>query len=287
MKWISGIFRVCVLSIALAALHGCELSVGSSVPVGKFTASYYDNTTLIASEEVDRPSINYNLSDFHGIDSNNFHAIWIGNIDVGSAPKLIDINFDVSWSDVTLTIDGTTVSSWSNSNKVIPYTFSPGIHSIEIEYFNNWFTTGFNTSFTTNTMYTKDEAIGLVSPLIDTSTKIVYVGAYESGDLYNNTTVNLASSSNKVFLFLTSYDSLDWVINNPYGVQITGIAYSSYSTVSTVTAGSSVPTYEISGLAYGYSDFTAPSADILYITGRAPDATYGEYSMTSANVAIP
>jgi len=255
--------------------------------VGPFTASYYNGTTFVASESVARPSINYSWSDFHGVDSPNFHAVWTGNIEVFNALKAIDINFDVSWSDVSLSVDGVQISSWSNSNRVIQHEFSPGIHEIVIVYYNHWHTTGFNVSFTSNAMYSKNEAIGLIAPQIDGNTQVIYVGCYESGDLYNNTTVTLDHTAGKVFLFLSSYDSLNWVIQNPHNLTITGIAYSSYSTVSTVTADKTVPIFEIAGLAYGYSDFSAPSADINYLIGRGPDYSYGAYGLTQATISIP
>jgi hypothetical protein len=282
-----------ITTLALSLLCSCgggaigSGATDSGTKVGPFTASYYDNTTFVASESVDRPSINYPWSDFHGIDSLNFHAIWTGNLKVFNDPELIDMNFDVSWSDVSLFIDGVEISSWSNSNRIIQHEFSPGVHEIAIEYYNHWHTTGFNVSFTTNTMYTKDEAISLIAPQIDDNTQVIYVGASESGDLHNNSTVTLESTADKVFLFLSSYDSMNWIIENPHAVTITGIAYSSYSTVSTVTADKSIPTFEIEGLAYGYIDFSAASTDIQYLIGRVPDYSYGASSLTQAIISIP
>lgn len=255
--------------------------------VGPFTASYYNGTTFVASESVARPSIRYAWADFNGIDSPNFHAIWTGNIEVFDTPKLIDMNFEVSWSDVSLFVDGVAIASWSNSNTTIQHEFSPGIHEVKIEYFNHWHTTGFDVSFTTNTMYTKADAISLIAPQIDANTKIIYVGAYESADLYNNSKVTLSSATGKVFLFLTSYSSINWIIQNPANVTITGIAYSSYSTGATVTADTAIPQFEIAWLAYGYTDFSAPSADITSLIGRAPDYLSGAYGLTEAVISIP
>jgi hypothetical protein len=282
MKWNSYVTHIAI--ILILTLCGCSVSSNPPVPSSNFTAYYYDNTSLVGTETVERPAINYAYSDFLGIDSYNFHAIWKGYITVQDTAKSIDINFDVSWSDVSLKIDGKLISSWSNSNKSIAHIFTPGVHSIEIEYFNNWPTTDFNTSFTTNTPYTKDETITPITSLIDTDTKIVYVGAYESGNLYNDTTINLDNTSNKVFLFLSSYDSFRWIIHNPYGVQVSGIAYSSYSGVSDIEADSTIPMFEISDMSYGYNNFSSPSSDILYITGRTPDYTYGEYALTDTTV---
>lgn len=256
--------------------------------IGPFVASYYSDATFIASESVSHPSINYVYSNFGSIDSTTFHAIWTGNVEVfGSSAKTIDINFDVSWSDISLSIDGANIASWSNTDRTIQHQFSPGVHQIRIEYFNNWPTTDFYVSFTTNRTYTKDEAKSLIASKIDGNTKIVYVGCYESAELYHNSLVTLQNASSNLFLFLSCYDSLNWVIDNPYNFAISGIAYGSNSGAATVTANATIPTFEIAGLAYGYSDFSGPSSDITYLTGRAPDYTYGAYGLTQVTISLP
>jgi len=275
------------LDHAVISVPGEQTDTDLETQIGPFTATYYDGDKFVASEEVDRPAINYAYSDFHGIPSSSFRATWTGTIEVFDEPEIIDLNFDVSWSDVSLFIDGEQTSSWSNGNRTITREFSPGVHEISIEYANNWHTTGFNTSFTTNTAYSKAEAKDLVAPYIDSDTRIVYVGAYESADLYNDTTVTIDSTADRVFLFLSSYDSLNWIIQNPGGVTITGIAYSSYSEVATVTINSAIPTLEIDGLAYGYADFSEPEADIGYLTGRSPDYSYADYALGDTTIEVP
>ena len=258
-------------------------SAGSPFTLGLFTANYYDNSTstLVASETVDRPSINYSYSNFHNIDSYNFHAIWDGTIDVPQS-MIIDITFDVSWSDVSLKIDGAVVSAWSNSKRVISHPFSAGQHSVVIEQFNHWHTTGFNTSFTTSPTLTMTEAQAAIAPLIDSATRLIYVGAYESADLHNNTAVSLQGATGKVFLFVSSYDSMKWVIDNANNSNIVGVAYWSNSMASTVSAPTGVPTFEIANFSYGYNNFATVSANIQTLTGRQPDVTFGAYSLSQA-----
>ena len=281
-------FKLTVIdATGLQSTDTCIISVSPTTKVGPFIASYYNGTTFVASETVTRPSINYIWSEFHGIDSYNFHATWKGNIEVFNDSKFIDLNFNVSWSDVSLFVDGVEIASWSNSNRIIHHEFSPGVHEIMIEYYNHWHTTGFNVSFTSNSIYSKDEAISLIRPQIDGDTKVIYVGCYESANLYNNSTVTFDSTASKVFLFLSSYASMNWIIQNPHNVTITGIAYSSYGPKSTVSADKNVPTFEIAGIAYGYSDFSAPSADINYIVGMPPDYTYGVYGLTEVLISLP
>ncbi len=281
-------FKLTVIdATGLQSTDTCIISVSPTTRIGPFIASYYDGTTFVASESVTRPSINYSGSDFHGIDSVNFNATWTGNIEVFNDPKIINLNFEVHWADISLFIDGVEIASWSRSNRIVHHQFSLGVHEIVIKYHSNTLTTDFNASFTDNSIYSKDEAINLIRPQIDGGTQIIYVGCYESADLYNNSTVTLDKTAAKVFLFLTSYQSLNWIIQNPHNVTITGIAYSSYSIVTTVSADKNVPTFEIAGLAYGYSNFSAPSADINYIVGRAPDYTCGTYGLTEMLISIP
>ena len=268
-------------TVGTFTVSAASIVSGADFKVGPFTAAYYDNATFKTSESVARPSINFN-SYFQGIAPQNFHAIWTGNLEVFGNPKVIDINFDVSWSDVKLYIDGVAISSWSNSNKTIQHEFAPGVHDIVIEYFNNWHTIGFNVSFTTNAMYPITQAPSFIKPLIDADTQIIYVGAYESGNLYNDTTVTLEKTANKVFLFLGSYSAMNWIINNPQGVTITGVAYNSYPPKSTVSLGSASPTFEISGLSYDFS-----VTDIQYLTGRSPDFSTSSYTLTQAVISVP
>lgn len=273
---------------AISCTGGIAPTIGSSgFTVRRFAASYYSDATFVASECVQRPSINYTYSDFYGINSNNFRAIWSGRLEVPSGPQTVNMNFDVSWSDVTLSVDGVQVSAWSNSLRTISHQFTTGIHDIVVEYHNNWHGAGFNVSFTNHATYSKADAQALIAPLIDSSTQIIYVGDYESGERYNNTTITLQRTASRVFLFLSSYAAQNWIIENPNGVTIAGIAYGSYAPGSTVTYGVSTPGFAIAGLAYGYSNFSGPTADIQYLTGRVPDYTYGAYNLTTATISIP
>lgn len=259
--------------------------IGILVNIGPFTASYYNGTALVASELAARPSINYTAANFKGIDSTNFNAVWVGNVTISGTDQTIDINFDVNWSDVTLIIDGVEIAVWANTSQTITHLFTVGVHEVKIVYANHWTSTNFNVSFTTNMAYTMATAPAAVQPLIDATTQIIYAGAYESGELYNNITVNLSTTGPKVFLFLSSARSANWIIKNPNNVLITGIAYSSPTKVSTVTSDTTVAQFEVDGFSYGYPpDFTLPIADITTLALRAPDFTCGAYSLTQINL---
>ena len=254
--------------------------------VGPFTANYYDNSTFVASESVTRPSINYAYSEFNNIDSQNFTATWSGTLEVFSQPKQIEINFYVSWADVSLYIDNVEISSWSNSKKTIQQDLAVGTHEITVTYANHWHTTEFNVSFTDMPVYLKAQVPDYLTPLIDENTQVIYVGAYESGSLYNTSTVTLENTADKVFLFLSSYSSINWIIENPHNVEISGIAYGSYGPGPTIVAGTDVATFEIDNFSYAYNNgFTAPVADIVDMIGTEPDYLYGEYALTQAEIS--
>ena len=292
MKKISVVF---ILFLSAMLITGCtpgeDAKAGANsvkYTISNFVATYFENNTSIASEIVDRPSINYDASDFHNILSEDFHAKWNGTIEVlTDENQTIDINFDVSVSDVILFIDGIEVDSWSDSSKSITYEFTKGLHDIEIEYFNKWHTVGFNTSFTDHIEYTIAEANAQILPMLLSGPKLLYIGAYESADLYNDITVTLSESTSPVILFLSSYHAVNWDIINPHNVDIEGIVYSAYAPRPTFSSDELIPFIELQDLSYGYVDFTNPLADIFLLTGQLPDLYLGEYAMDMIEVPIP
>ncbi|NRB38818.1 MAG: hypothetical protein HRU20_10175 [Pseudomonadales bacterium] len=297
---------VAVLSLSTLFM-GClpEDAVTPGVPdngysYGPFNADYYleddgDSTgegtdgsnpdivpTLIASEVVAQPAINYIYADWHGIDSYNFYSVWEGPINVTGEAKTIDANFDVSWSDVTLYVDGELILKWSNSNKVIPLTLDVGTHSVRVEYHNHWHTTGFNVSFTDYQQTTVAEASTVLASLVDETTVIAYVGAYESANTYNEVTVTLPEQAEPILLFLSSYAAVNWIIDNPHGTAVAGIGFKSYGPGSTVSEASGAAVYNITDMSREYDTFATVSAEISSMTGREPGYTYGSYSLGEA-----
>jgi len=270
-----GAYAVSILSIGQAPTTGVAT-------ISPFTAEYYNLTNFVATETVAQPSINYSYANFSGIDSNNFVAKWTGSIDVTDAPVTLDINFDVSWSDVVLTIDNQEISAWSNSDNTISHQFSIGTHSIVIDYANHWHTTTFNVSISQDPVYTIAQASPYIKNLATGDVQLIYVGAYEPGSLYNTINVDLSNAASKVFLFFSSYDAANWKIINPNNVEIVGVAYDSYGPSATVEATPGIPSFKLSDFRYGYDNFANPSADILQMTGRLPDVTIGAYGLSDA-----
>jgi hypothetical protein len=285
------------------ALSGCIGAEKPTFQAGPFTAKYYiedDGTSagqgtdgsnpeiipsLIAEETVNRAAINYSWSNFNSIDSYNFHGVWEGDITVTSESENLSANFDVSWSDVSFYLDGTLLSKWNNSDKIIPLTLAKGNHPVRIEYHNHWHTTGFNVSFTNTQESTVEKATDLIQPRLTDQHKIIYISAYESGTINNDINVTLPESPDSVVIFLTSYAAVNWVINNPSNTNIEGIFFNAHSPKPAIIGGDSPSTYETVDMKYGYKEEKSAKADILTMTGRTPDFELLQY--TVSDVIIP
>lgn len=301
-KLISGVFAAALV----AALHGCgggdggnegsshiepsdkeSTEADSTIRIGAFNASYYDGDNFVASESVDRPSIKLTNYDFHNIPASNFRAVWRSDIEVANKPKIVEMNFMMSRSDVSLFVDGVKISSWTagaaiNPLPAIRHELEPGKHEVRIELTNKSYTLDFDSSFNDKLIYSKEEARSAIAPLIDEDTQILYVGAYESADRYLNSILNIGKTSKKIFLFLSSYSSMNWVIKNPYNVKIAGIVYGSYYKSTKVEVDQGVPTFQVADFPYGYHETSEPSAYIEAISGRKPGHIYvGQYSLPS------
>lgn len=254
----------------------------SRFQVSDFTAKYFDNGRFVVQETVPMPGIQYSYSDFHHINSYDFSAVWTGTLhNPTTVHQAIDINFDVSWSDVELFINGSLVDRWSDSNESFMYNLPPGDSSVEIRYENNWHTVGFNTTFTGHQAISKDE-VAETLPVIHDEDRVVYIGAYESDDLYNRAVITLAHSVKPVVLFISSYAAMNWRIENPDSVEIKAIVYGALSSRSGVSGDiDDVPVLEVDDMDYSYRGYDYGVAmDIKHMTGgRNASSFLGDYAI--------
>ncbi len=288
-------------TLLLKVLQGPQFSTGP------FTAKYFlendgnspgvgtDGTNplitpvLMGTATVNRIDINYSWDDFLGIDSYYFHAIWEGKLHVYD-DTVINANFDSSWTDVTFYIDGQLHAKWnnvSNHSEVYPLHLTVGSHDIKVEFHNHWHTTMLNVTFSNYPQFVKSQAPVSLAPYIDANTKLIYLGAYEAGDLYfnNEIKVTIPASVEPVFLFLTSYNAVNWIIDNPHNTLISGAAFRSKYAGTSVNNIDSAIIFNITDLYNGYSEASYADADIEAITGRLPDYTFKYYDM--GDVLIP
>lgn len=112
----------------------------------KFSAVYLDQSKqnpVIDTEIVDRPAMNYAWSDFKNIKSEDFAAYYFGSFKFEKT-TVKEISVSQSWADTKIYIDEFLVFDGKNNNQSFVYEFTPGTHTMEVEYQNNWHTVGFS-----------------------------------------------------------------------------------------------------------------------------------------------
>lgn len=239
---------------------------GEGVSAGAFRADYFRGTTHVHTETVDRPSIRYPWSDLHGIPSPEFRAVWTGTIDV-TQPGAVQIDSDISWAKARLFIDGAEVAFADR----ITHVFDAGPHSVRVDYENAWHTTGFNMSFTSHGRLDAATARARIGPSMTPETQIVHVDIYEADNRYNDVVVSLRDATRPVFLVLSSYRAVRWILDNAGGVDVRGVAYGAQQPGPTVASKTAVPTYEVKDVGY-------ESAAAAAVTGRAADRVIKTYA---------
>ena len=209
---------------------GEYLNPKGTVPKNRFQA-FYINTKepqkVIASETVDKVSVNYPYDKFHGIKSEDFGGYWVGNFSYDKETPL-QIGVSQSWSKTRIIIDGTVVYE-GGGNARVPYTFAKGKHRVEIEYINNWHTTGFMVTIAPEKKtYGAAEIKRLLAEHTSKQSKVLYAGVYESRNKEQTVTLKLAKSTVPVVLVLSSYDAVEWIVKNPHRVKIEAVVYGAY-----------------------------------------------------------
>lgn len=183
------LFLVTLSLIGCVSLNGYKEKI--KIPKNTFVAKYYDGDKFIASEVVDRISIHYGYNSFHGINSRSFRAVWEGEIDGGTEGKNITMSFYDSHSSRSVYVDNKKMTAWSKNNKYTTEFIEPGTHKIRIELLNRWHTTNFTASFDNYPAVNKNSSKKSFLDGIAPQTKVAYIGAYESDDIYNRATISI------------------------------------------------------------------------------------------------
>ncbi len=158
---------------------------------------------------------------------------------------------------------------------------------------------GYNPISTNNTDEQKSFGPEIIREIITDEHELYYVGVYEGHDIK----LRIAETKAPVILFLTSYDSVNWIIDNPAGTKIDAVIYSSYSNDTTIsyTQEDDPQLIELANLVRGYSldpiiykvghgyhvehgEFGELDTQIIELTGRRLDGFSGEYSGGSITV---
>ncbi|CAB9521322.1 expressed unknown protein [Seminavis robusta] len=262
-----------------------------------FDARYYDGTTLVREESgLARPAMNYPWDDFYGITSEDFRAIWNATLVVlTDHAQFLDIEFSLSWSTVTLEINGQRQVLGQNDDSTLVEFEQGRVHEIIVEYENNWHTVGFNSFFGKRQWWTLDEATTRIddNQLIDpVTTYIVHVHYYESDDLYQEILVLidppllLGDQYQSIFLILESYNSINWRIENPTDFAVDAIVFGSYEPATSVEMSTTeTPVFAISDGLTG-TESNDSDGQIRSLTGgRDPHRTFTGYATNSVRVS--
>jgi hypothetical protein len=161
-----------------------------------------------------------------------------------------------------------------------------GDNKIRVELHNHWHTTFFNVSFTDYQKLDKSAAVEVFKGIDFNSTKVIYLGAYEassrnSGENYNEILVTLPESPEPIFVFLSSLQAVNWVLNNPHHAKIVGVAFRGSSPGSTVAMTSPATIYELPASRNAYKS----SYDIRAFVGKNADYAFTKHSLS--NIIIP
>jgi len=208
---------------------GQILNKEHKIPIGKFKAFYINTNNpkkVIASELVDKATINYVWDKFHGIKSQDFGAYWVGEFVFDKDEDRI-ISVSLSWAKVRIIIDGKVVYEGGNS-KEMEYHFSKGQHLVEIEFVNNWHTTNFKCLIEPKVKkYTTQQIRDILKQTTSKKSEILYASVYGSKSKDQKITLSLKHIDKPIVLLLNSYDSVLWDIDNSANNKIEAIVLSS------------------------------------------------------------
>ncbi|MBU2985238.1 hypothetical protein KO528_07735 [Saccharophagus degradans] len=277
------LFLVSIALIGCSSLNGYKEKIH---PLDQaFIAKYFNGEEFIASEKVDRISIHYPWSDFHNINSRSFRAVWEGEIDGGDEGKNVTMSFYDSHASRSVYLDGKKITGWSNSNKHTSEFVEPGIHKLRLEFANGWHTTNFTASFDNYPTVEKNELKNIFKDTVDPLAKVAYIGAYESGDIYNRVTISVPKLKHPIIIFLSSNNGINWIIDNPHKTNVSHVVIRHRGGTSITNNQENTKTFYLNRFRGSYKNYSATASEIRDITGLAVSYTYGEYSLT--NVTIP
>ena len=255
----------------------------ADIPINKFKGFYFNRrrpTNVIATNEVDYPTINYGWSDFHGIGSKMFGAYWVGNLKF-ERDEDREILIHQGHSNTKLYINDELIFS-GDSEKRLLHTFRKGLNKVEVEYINGWHTTTVSVIIRPIVkVYDNSTAKEQLRKIVKPESEIYYVGAYESSDLFNRVTVKLKATNHPVVLFLSSYNPVLWIIDNTYDVDIDAIVYRENSLIKYAENETS-KTFAIKELptAHKVRQLRKISRAIHTITGQSLTGFAGEYDIS-------
>lgn len=207
----------------------------AEIPINAFRACYFDERMageVKYSKIVDRPAVNFAHDKHFGIPGEAFGAYWIG-FHTFEKTTLLEFNIYKSRAEVKLFIDGRELTSAGSSKTGIPFTFTPGIHKIEVLYVSNYFSVSFLMDMMPPVMSVDDTTL-LSSISTINNPKIWYCGAYESQNIDMDVKVSLNPSLSPVVLVLSSWQPIVWDLADTGRTDLRQVILSSHHSRSSI-----------------------------------------------------
>ena len=217
--------------------------------VSKFSATYFNENTLVSSETVSQPSINYKRDSFCKIHSGNFQAAWEANIDALEKCVLPISHSTSTNGSISVFIDDILAAERLDSNGTLSLPIYAGKHRLRIEFINNSYETHFNASLINYPhVSNSDDVQWLISKAIKPSKVNAIISGGTTQDLYNNVHVALPDEG-PVFLVLESQKAINWIFSNQSEVKVSGVLIRCKEDASTITGiREDTPIYNVGSL---------------------------------------
>ena len=206
-------------SFPIATKFWSKSILPANIPQNSYRA-YYFNTNEpekhLTTKTVPKVTVSY-IYDEIGIPSEDFGGYWIGNITMPVSGNYV-ISTDESWSESQVIIDERLVKNQSKDSVTIY--LKKGTYKVEVEYKNNWHTTGFSMNLLPVKKQWKLGDLSNELKKIADSAKNTYVSIYESENENREVTLDLSDNKDTGILFLSSYSQINWIIKNPRSIDV-------------------------------------------------------------------
>lgn len=217
------------------------LRATEDIPTGAFKAYYFDifnpgqpkfngiveDVSINSSGRSKVNSTSTARLDEYGIIPENFGAFWIGKIAL-EEDKEMEIHIDSSNASSRVLIDDVVVKARKISLK-------KGLHKIEIEHVNNWHTYGFSFTLTETQKVLAYEVLKeQLENILPKRVHTAYVGVYDSKNSDNSIILNVENVGRPIFMILSSYRAVNWVIEGPGAKDVQALLISSLKSKSKI-----------------------------------------------------
>ena len=205
--------------------------------------AWYINTNqpkqVIGRETVNSIAINYPFDQFLKIPSEDFGAYWAGRLHVPQR-GVYRISADISWAKMRVMLNRHIIAESENSSENQIVLLEPGDYLLEVEYINNWHTTGFQLTVAPviEEMDSSDLPAAVAARQLPARTVAYAVSVNESSNRNNSLILQTPTGNTPYILILSSSNAVQWDIQ---GRAPELVIYNNASSGSTVHMAGQVP----------------------------------------------